>query len=228
MKLTAYKFITAATLGLAFAAVTAHAQLNINLNEQGIFGPAVGGSNFNVTNNGLFNTNEVITTGLPTLSPFKITYIPNSGPSAIILGVTNYNAAAFVFENTIGPTNYFTTLAAQINYDFDNDSIIDLTQAYSIALAPRALGGFNGVSYTITPIQSFGSVTINGTLYSYASAVANASGTLLDSQSTIAAIQFQFIASPVPEPSTYALFGVAALGGITWLRRRRAQQGVSA
>jgi hypothetical protein len=63
---------------------------------------------------------------------------------------------------------------------------------------------------------------INGTNYSYASVVANSVGTLFDGSSTTADIQFQFraTATPVPEPSTYALFGVLALGGIIWLRRR--------
>lgn len=218
-----YKLILAATLGLACAALTAHAQLMVNLREQATFAPFVGGGPNAVTNNGAFNTQEVITTGMPIASPFTITYTPLTGPSNVTLGTGTLNTATFDFHSPISPTSYFTSLGAAINYDFDNDGTIDLSQSYTINLAPFVSGAFTGVSYSIVPNQYFGSVTINGTLYSYASAVANSAGILFDGGSTQAVVQFQFLSVPVPEPSTYALCGVAALGGITWLRRRRSQ-----
>lgn len=218
-----YRILIAAALGLAFSALTAHAQLNINLREQATFGPFTGGTNNSVSNNGSFNTTEVIHTGTPVAAPFTITYNPTSlGPTTINLATDTLTTSTFVFNSTITPLNYFASLAAVINYDFDNNGTIDLVQNYTINLTSyTAANGLTAVSYQIIPVQFTGPVTINGTTYSYASVVSNSIGTLFDGSSTTAAIQFQFLANPVPEPSTYALFGVMALGGITWLRRRR-------
>ena len=218
-----YRILIAAALGLAFTAIAAHAQLNINLRDQATFGPFVGGTNNSVTNNGTFNTSEVIHTGTPVAAPFNITYVPTSlGVNTINLATDTLTTANFVFNSTITPLGYFTSLSAVINYDFNNDGIIDLVQGYTINLTPfTAPNGLTGVNYQIVPVQFFGTTIINGVNYGYASVVANSVGTLFDGSSTTAAIQFQFLSSPVPEPSTYALAGVIALGGIIWLRRRR-------
>ncbi len=59
--------------------------------------------------------------------------------------------------------------------------------------------------------------------------VSNSVGTLFDGSNTQSGIQFQFLSTPlipVPEPSTYALAGVMALGGIVVLRRRFNGRGV--
>jgi hypothetical protein len=224
MKLSpGYKILFAAAIGLAFSAVAAHAQLLVNLNQQATFAPFTGGTNNSVTPNGTFNTTEVIHTGTPVATPFTITYNPLSGPSTVTLGTGTLDTSTFVFSSPITPLSYFTSLGAVINYDFDNNGAIDLTQNYTINLSPfTAPNGLTGVSYQIIPVQFFGGVTINGLNYSYASVVSNSVGTLFDGSSTTAAIQFQFLANttPVPEPSTYALFGVMALSGIVWLRRR--------
>ncbi len=188
------------------------------------FAPFSGGTNNGVTNNGAFDTAEVITTGTPTASPFTITFTPDAGPSLVTLGTGTLDTGTFAFHSPVNPLNFFSTLGATINYDFDNNGSIDLTQSYTINLAAFTTpSGFTGVGYAITPTSAFGSVTINGTQYSYASVVANSVGFLFDGQSTSSFVQFQFITTPVPEPSTYALVGVAALGGITWFRRRRSQ-----
>lgn len=217
------KLLLAAALGLAFSAIGAQAQLNVNLREQAIFGPFVGGTDNSVTNNGTFNTTEVIRTGTPVAAPFTITYQPTGlGPRTITGPTDTLTTSTFVFNSTITPLNYFASLATVINMDFDGNGTIDLVQGYTINLSSfTAPNGLTGVNYQIIPVQFFGNVTINGVLYSYASVVANSIGTLFDGSSSTAAIQFQFIATPVPEPSTYAAFGVAALGGIVWLRRRR-------
>jgi MYXO-CTERM domain-containing protein len=69
---------------------------------------------------------------------------------------------------------------------------------------------------------------INGKAYAYASVVSGDQGTLFDGSNNVAAIQFQFIATPVPEASTFALAGVMGLGGIVALRRRKAARLASA
>jgi hypothetical protein len=223
LKTTSYKLAFAAAIVLAFSAVAAHAQLLVlNVREQATFGPTVGGSNTNVTNNGTFNTTEVITTGTPVGTPFSITYNPLTGPSTVALNTGTLNTATFVFNSTITPLSYFTSEGVVLGIDFDNNGTIDLVQNYTLNLSPfTAPNGLTGISYSIIPQQFFGSVLINGQTYGYASVVSNNTGTLFNGSSTTAAIQFQFLATPVPEPSTYALAGVLALGGIVVLRRRR-------
>jgi MYXO-CTERM domain-containing protein len=221
------KLLIAAALGLAFAAVAAHAQLLLlNVNEKTTFGPFIGGINNNVTNNGSVNTTEVVTTGTPTANPFSITFNPLTGPNSVLLGTTTLDTSDLTFHSTQTPLNYFTSVQLERQTDFDGDGIYDLTQFYTLSLTPfTSANGLTGVNYSIVPQTNYGTVVINGTNYGYASVVSNNAGTLFDGSSTIAAVQFQFLASPVPEPSTYAIAGVLALGGIVALRRRRSNTG---
>lgn len=215
------KFLFAAALGLAFTAA-AQAQLLVNVSQKATFSGFVGGINNSVTNNGSTNINEVITTGTPIGSQFSITYDPLTGPSNVTLVTGTLNTTTFVFNSTITPLNYFSSVSVAIQTDFDSNGVFDLTQNYSLNLSPfTAPNGFTGVAYQIVPLEYFGSVLINGTIYGYASVVSNNTGVLFDGSNTQAGIQFQFQATPVPEPSTYALAGVLALGGIVACRRRR-------
>jgi hypothetical protein len=199
-----------------------------NLREQATFGPFVGGTNNNVTSNGAINTQEVLTTGTGTGGPFSITYNPLVGPQSTPVNTGTLNTSTLVFHSTIQPLSYFSSVAMKLDYDFDNDGTFDLTQTYTISLTPVTFGnGLTGVGYSIIPQQNFGSVVINGTTYSFASLVSNSAGSLFDGSTTTAAVQFQFLATPVPEPSTYALAGVVALGGMVLYRRRQAAAGVS-
>lgn len=218
--------ILSIALGLAFSTIAAYAQLNVNLHERGTFGPFIGGTNSSVTPNGVLDASETIRTGTPVATPFNIVYTPTSlGASVVTLGTGTLTTATFQFNSPITPLSYFTTVGTVIEYDFDNDGIIDLTQGYTINLSPfTAPNGLTGISYRIISGNYFGTVVINGETYSYASVVANEAGTLFNGVSTTSAIQFQFLANPVPEPSTYAVVGVMALGGIVWLRRRKPAQ----
>jgi hypothetical protein len=222
-----YKLLIVATAGLAFTALSANAQLvNVNLNEEATFGPFVGGTNNSVTNNGTFNTTEVISTGTPSATPFTITYTALSGPQTFQLNNGTLNTGTFKFASPIQPLSYFTSVALVEDFDFDDNGTIDLVQDYTLDLTPfTAPNGLTGVNYTIVPVQFFGAVTFGGQTYSYASVVSNSVGTLFDGSSTTAALQFQFLSTPVPEPSTYALFGVLALGGIVLLKRRQSTSG---
>lgn len=225
------KLVFAAAIGLAFSAGAAHAQLLINLKETATFSPFTGGTNNGVTNNGSsssggVNTSDVITTGTPVAAPFSITYNPLTSalPTNITLNTGTLNVATLLFNSTLSPLNTFSSLLETVTYDFDNNGTVDLTQQYTIGLTPfTSPNGLTAVNYSIVPVQFFGNVTINGSVYGYASVVSNSVGTLFDGSSTSAAIQFQFLSNPiipVPEPSTYALAGVLALGGIVVLRRR--------
>jgi len=221
------KFAIAAALGLAFSALAAHAQLLVvNVRSQATFGPFVGGINNSVTNNGSINTQEIISTGTSNnATPFTITYNPIIGPAVLDLSLGNgtLNTGTFTFASPQSPVNYFTSVALVRSLDFDSDGDWDVTQNYTVNLSRfTAPNGLTGVNYSIIPVEFFGTANINGQIYSYASVISGANGTLFDGSNNTAAVQFQFIATPVPEPSTYALAGMLALGGIVALRRRKA------
>jgi len=218
------KLALAAALGLAFSAMVAHAQLLVvNVRSQATFSSFVGGSGNSVSNNGAINTQEIVSTGTSnTAAQFTITYNPIIGPQTLDLSTNpTLNTGTFTFTSPQTPLNYFTSVQLTRSLDFDNNGIFDLTQNYTLNLSPfTAPNGLTGVNYSIIPVQFFGSTVINGQTYSYASVVSGSTGTLFDGSNNTAAVQFQFIATPVPEASTFALAGVAALAGIIVLRRR--------
>lgn len=219
------KLVFAAASGLVFSALPAHAQLFLNVSQKATFGPFVGGMNNNVTNNGSTNLNQVITTGTSANGPFSIIYDPQTGPAVVNVFTDTLTTTQLTFNSTLAPANFFGSLAMKIETDFDGDSLIDVTQNYSINLSPFVSpNGFTGVAYEIVPIEFFGFVELFGDEYIYASAVSNNTGVLLDDSITQSAIQFQFIGtapiSPVPEPSTFGLVGVVGLLGMAAFRRR--------
>ena len=221
------KLAIAAAIGLAFTVLAAQAQLLVvNVRSQATFGPFVGGTNNSVTNNGGIDTQEIVSTGTSNnLEQFTITYNPLIGPAVLDLsmGSGTLNTGTFTFHSPQTPLSYFSSVALNRTIDFDSDGDWDVTQNYTLNLSPfTAPNGLTGVNYSIIPVEFFGTADINGQVYSYASVVSGDQGTLFDGSSNTAAVQFQFIATPVPEPSTYALAGMLALGGIVALRRRRA------
>jgi hypothetical protein len=207
--------------------VVAHAQLLVvNVRSQATFGPFVGGVSNSVTANGSINTQEIVSTGTSnTAAQFTVTYNPIIGPNVLDLssGSGTLNTGTFTFMSPQTPLNYFSSVGLVRSLDFDNDGDWDVTQNYTLNLTPfTAPNGLTGVTYSIIPVEFFGVANINGLDYSYASVISGSTGTLFDGSNNTAAVQFQFIATPVPEASTFAFAGVAALGGITLLRRRAA------
>lgn len=225
------RLLLGAVLGLTFSSVVAHAQLVITLSELATFAPAIGGSSNSATNTGVVNATQTVRTGtgVATVNPpgnpyFTVSYDPLTDPIPplnLSSGFATLNTGNFLFDSPNNPVNYFTSDMVTINYDFNSDSIFDLTQQYTINLSPFNNGIFTGVNYSIVPVSSAGTVVIGGTAYGYQSVVSGDSGTLFDGSHATASVQFQFAGfSPVPEPSTYAMFGVASLVGIVALRRR--------
>jgi hypothetical protein len=220
------KLALAAALGLAFSTLTANAQfISVNVREQLTFGAFTGGTNNSITNNGVVNATEVVSTGTSAANPFTITYTPILGASNVMLSTGTLNVANFTFTSPTSPVNTFASLPFELKLDFDNNGTFDVIQNYSLTTSRfTAPNGLTGINYAIIPVQFFGSAMFNSQNYGYASVVANGSGTLFDGNSTTSLIQFQFLATPVPEPSTYALFGVVALCGIVAFSRRSQKQ----
>lgn len=222
MKLRLSQYLFAAT-GLAIFAVSASAQLNVNVREQATFGTFVGGGPHNVTNNGSINTVEVVTTGSPV---FDITYTPLFGPQGpILLGVGTLNVATLTWHSATNPANTFSSAALALNIDFDNDGDFDFTGNYTLGLSPFNPGtSLSGQNYSIVPANLFGTANISGTNYDYVGVWTNSSGILLDGNSTTSTLQFQFVLgnnTPVPEPSTYGLIAAGVLMGLVAVRRMR-------
>lgn len=225
---TITKLLLPALLGATLCATAANAQLLLlNVSGRATFSSFVGGSNHFVTNNGATNATSVITTGTPLAAPFSISYVPLTGPNSVNLNTGTLNTATFEFHSTTTPQNYFSSVAVKLDLDFDSDGVFDLTQNYTLNLSQyTASNGLTGVNYSIVPQNFVGSVMIDDLSYGYASVVSNNSGVLFDGSSTTAALQFQFLANPVstvPEPSSYSLLGIAALGCLVvfHLRHRR-------
>ncbi len=222
--------VLAAGLGLVLSS-TGHAQfVTTNLYESETFGTPVGGTGTTVANNGVVNAITTVSTGTSSNPPaqFTIAEIPQIGTQTTALFTGTLTTMLITFTDPVSSTNYFTSIPMTINYDFGHSGSIDLVQNYILSLTPFIAGGFTGVDYTIVPINNTGTVTINNLTYVYASAVANSSGALFDGSSTTAALQFQFLAVAVPEPSTYALAGVLALGAIVLVRSRSSSASKSA
>jgi len=222
------KLALAAALGLAFPTLNANAQfISVNVREQLTFGAFVGGSNNSSTNNGVVDATQVVSTGTPVATPFRITYTPILTAGNVLLNTGTLTVATFDFVSPINPLNTFASLPFELTFDFDSNGIWDVIQNYVLTTSPfLAPNGLTGINYSILPVQFFGNATINALSYGFASVVSNSSGTLFDGSSTQSAIQFQFLSNlvPVPEPSTYALFGVVALAGIVAFRRRAQKQ----
>jgi hypothetical protein len=216
------RLVLSAALGLALSSAV-HAQfVTTNLDESSTFGAPTGGTNFIVTKNGVLNATTAASTGTSNNPPaqFTITDTPLLGTQTTSLLTGTLTTMNITLSDAINATNMLSSIPLTVSYDFDNSGGIDLTQTYTVALTPFTLGAFSGVSYSILPNEITGAVTISGITYQYASVVSNSAGSLFDGSATTAAIQFQFLAVAVPEPSTYALAGVLVLGAIVLVRHR--------
>ncbi len=117
--------------------------------------------------------------------------------------IRTVGAPGVVFDSTISPTDYITSVSVIIETDFDNN-------------------GFSGIGSRILPREFSGPAFTRHLPFDYMAAANGDVGLVFDGVTAISDTQLEFLAMPVPEPSTFALVAVLALGAIVTLRRHRA------
>ncbi len=115
----------------------------------------------------------------------------------------------------------FTSVNLKFDFDFAGGSATDFSIIYTYS---KVFEDANIFSYSIVPQIQTGSFIIDGNNYTYQIVGDGVTGTVaLGNNSSIgqASLNMDISFTAVPEPSTYALFACAALGGIVALRRYR-------
>jgi hypothetical protein len=230
-------FLAAAT-GLALTGLIAHAQL-ISGSSQGafinplpptgnvqVFNPSSGTfstlSNF-YTGNASPGSNSTSQTGVTffgtLFSPLSLTLNPLAATGPIGVGYFVYSNGNTVIGTTVDTIDF----SLKLDFTASGGPLINATP-FTIKLDGGAAGpSFVDNQFTISN-PGVGSFTLGATTYNYSfsfdttSVIIPEAGSGLQS-SAVDNLYITFTA--VPEPSTYALSGVLALGGIVALRRFR-------
>lgn len=224
---TKIKSVLAAASVLALSALTANAQLLLNSITQTFLNP---------TSGTITNQNVAFTS--PTSATTTVTGIGGNG----VVTITANPRPSLPLNLTLGSPFVITSLfidqtqspAALAEFDFKlaldfGPTVgLDLTNTFHISLksgtaAPGGAGNAVQTYFEISPVTSAGLFTNNGTTYGYQFIVANTNG-VLDASPTDPSTGTPIIrltVTAVPEPSTYALFGVVALLGMVAVRRFR-------
>lgn len=214
------KYLLAAALGLASAA-SASAQLQLNgltatflsvvppATGTIVNGPAVQTFTSSAASPSILLTN--------TLTSTPINFIVNS--------TTDFNTFSVIRSDKISSAlSTFSSVNLRFDFDFAGGAPIDFSILYTYA---KTFEDANIFSYSITPQIQSGNFVIGANNYTYQIVGDGVTGTVaLGNSSSIgqASLNMDISFTAVPEPSTYALFGVAALGGMVALRRYRASR----
>jgi len=241
------RILLAAATGLALTALSANAQL-ITGSSQGAFtnpvppagnvqyfspsvgtfgtlanfytGTAIGGSN---------STSQTGVTYFGTLfSPLSLTLSPIGSTGPIGVGYFVYSNGNTVPGTTVDTIDF----SLKLDFTGSGGPLINSTP-FNIKLDGGAAGaGFVDNQFTVSN-PGGGSFVMGGNSYNYVysfdanSVIIPEAGSGLQSSSVNNLYVTFTRGSPVPEPSTYALAGVMALGGITALRRLRRKVSVA-
>ncbi len=230
---TKIKSVIAAASVLALSALTANAQLNL-LHTQGSFTNIVGGSSA-VTGSGLDNGSPIV---LWTPSPTEVFSVTstNLNIGTDFAGANLGNA----FKVDTWSLDRFGASTAGILSSFDFTLKLDfgalggpIAGGYDLAITERvtiSIGAGNVLVYSLNQLTpAVGIVTIGGTSYNYTIAADGTGGSLFaSSTATNGTTNINLVFTAVPEPSTYALFGVVALMGVVAVRRFRSSKSVVA
>ena len=211
----------AALTGLALVATSLNAQLLLN-SASGSFSSS-GDANIN-------NGPAVSTYETPGASPaVRITAMTQSTPVMIsgnsFTNVSTWNIEKLQ-ENLSGvDTNFSYTL----DFDFAGGGLIDLSLQFDVAASIGSVVGNSVYYYSVTPGVIEGTINIDGQDYRYG-VIQNGESGRVGVGGSAGIVNFDVAVNfvPVPEPSTYALFGVGALGAIVGYRRIRAKKALFA
>ena len=228
---TKIKSVIAAASVLALSAISANAQLLLN-HSQGTFSNIVGAST--VTGSGLDLASTTIWT--PS-SPSEIFSVTSTNQNlGVNFGGANLGNALKVDTWSL---DRFGSSTVGILTSFDFTLKLDfgpiggpIAGGYDLAITERVTLSLSGSTlvYTLTQLSpSIGIVNVGGTLYNFEIAADGTGGSLFASTgSTNGTTNINLVFTAVPEPSTYALFGVVALMGVVAVRRFRSSKSVAA
>ena len=223
---TKIKSVLAAASLLALSGATANAQLLLNSITSTFYNVVPAGTASVV--NGAANNQTSIATPF-TSSIFTIVTTPNNFGTVFSNGVTK-NIDSWTLNRTPGSlTGLATDFDFKLDFDFAGGVAVDFSAVYHVTLSQVTS---SITSYSITPNGAmFGSFSIGSNNYSTIMLSNGLTGSLDASSSAsnaTAGFDLQVNLIAVPEPSTYALFGVVALLGMVAVRRFRSTKSVVA
>lgn len=211
------KTLLTAVLGLALSAVAANAQLLLQT-ATGSFTAVTAADGVAV--NGGPNASSTFTTPNPDPS---VTIVSNISVPANYnfsdTGLPSTELASWTIDKTGAlAAGYAASFSYTIDLQFDGGL---LSLVYNVSAFRKDAVFGDQFSYTITP-PSDGLFTVGGQNYIYSLSTNGLSGNVYtDDPSPLVQFNAAIAFVPVPEPSTYALFGVGALGAIVGYRRMR-------
>lgn len=213
--------VLAVLAGLALVSVTANAQLLL-LSASGSFASM---GDANISNGPAISTYQ--TPGL--IPAVRISAETQSTPVMVnandFTNVSTWTIQKLSDDLSGIDTNFNYTL----DFDFAGGGLIDLSLQFDVAASAGVVAGNNVYFYSITPGVFEGTINIDGQDYRYGVIQNGESGRVgVGGSSGIVNFDVAVNFVPVPEPSTYALFGVGALGAIVGYRRLRAKKAQAA
>lgn len=229
MKLSTRTSLLAGLLGFAALAAPAQAQLTLSGKAYGTFADELL-PNTTVTNS---TTTSVFSSGIPyqpSDTPTSITYNGNTftdvgDGGAIALGILNFKNGVTLLDSTAttasldlfldlspvgGPAALKLTTMSFNLLNTPNNPIGDVPDLYSLSYTEPAVVWLENAKIT------FSLVFTDGAFLTPAGKPISENGEI-----TTGDIFAHIEITPIPEPSTYAFAGVAVLGIVALLRRRR-------
>ncbi len=211
-----HRYLIAAALGLA-SVVAAHAQLVLN-SVTPTFLNVVPPSSGTIVNGASVQT----FTSSVALPSFQLTSTQVTGP--ITFNLSNpadyHTIDTLKIDKLSASLATFNSVDLKFDFDFAGGLPVDLSITYTLT---RLLENSTQLTYSITPLITNGSFLIGAQAYQYTIIGDGLTGTVAVGGGTNGTANINMVIgiTAVPEPSTYALFGVAALGGIVAVRRSR-------
>jgi len=216
------RYLIAAAIGLA-SAVAASAQLltlnGLTAQFQNLVPPGTGTINNGATVQTFQSSAEAPSMLLTnTLQPVPQDFMVGEAANFVTFSVLDSDKIA----TSLSPVG---AVDLQFDFDFQGGAATDFTIVYTYT---KTFENADFFSYTLTPGVQSGAFMIDEFNYTYTIVGDGMSGSVgigADASIGQSSLNMDISFTAVPEPSTYALFGVIALGGIVAFRRYRGGRG---
>ena len=234
---TKIKSVLAAASVLALSALAANAQLLLVSTNSTFLNVQPASTNVNIINGGLNTVSSIEFSETGYNATFKLTATPQQVAGLNVLAPAGGN----IFDNwkidytALGAQNALVN-SFDFAFDFDfqgGDPTTDLSLLFRVSLTYDLTdNGVPRINYTtasITPIKT--TFFVDSVLYRYeVNATNGLSGSVVSGSGNSVGsgnLDIAFSKVVVPEPSTYALFGVVGLMGLVAVRRFRSSKKVA-